>query len=83
MHLIWKRFLRRIETDQEDVQEDVDNTMQCINLKEEISKVNMTATLNDTTYVKLAELLSEYLGHLRNGNDSLSLFRMPYTDDLT
>ena len=51
-HLIWKRFLTRIETDQEDVQEDVDNTMPCFNLKEEISKVNMNATLNDTTYVK-------------------------------
>ena len=73
MHLIWKGFLTRIETDQGDVQEDEDNTMQCVNLKEEISEDNLNATLIDTPGVKLAEFLSEYLQHLRNGDGSFVL----------
>ena len=39
-----------------------------MHLKEEISE----DVMNDTSYVKVAEFLSEYVQHLRNGNGSLS-----------
>ena len=55
--------------------------MQCIgNLKEEVSEENMNDITNETSFVKVAELLSEYLQHLRNGNGTLSTFWMSYID---
>ena len=53
--------------------------MQCVsNLRKEQSKDNMNATLNDTSHEKVAEFLSEYLQHFRNGNSILSLLWMKY-----
>ena len=54
--------------------------MQCVSLRKEQSEDNMNATLNDTSYEKDAEFLSEYLQHYRNGNSSLSSFWMTYID---
>ena len=49
MRLLRKRFLTRIEADQEDV----DYTMHSV------CEANTNATLNDTSYVKGAEFLSD------------------------
>ena len=40
----------------------------------------MNDTTNETSFVKVAELLSKYLQHLRNGNGTLSTFWMSYID---
>ena len=79
MRPIWKGFPTWIEIDQEDAQEDLDKTIECVsNLREEVSEENMNYILNETPFVKVVELLSEYLQHLRNGNGTLSTFWMPY-----
>ena len=55
--------------------------MECVtNLIEEVSEENMNDILNETPFVKGAELLIEYQQHLRNGNGTLSTFWMYYKD---
>ena len=55
--------------------------MQCLsNLKEAMAEESMNAILSETSFMKIAELLGEYLQNLRNGNGTLSTFWMSYVD---